>query len=644
MHTGSYRPEIDGLRAMAIVPVVIYHAFPDALPGGFVGVDIFFVISGYLITQIIAREIAKGSFSLWEFYDRRARRILPALLFVLAATLPFAWRLLPNEELLSFFESLAGTALFASNVVFFYQNSYFGVESSSKPLLHTWSLAIEEQFYILFPLYLLLLHKFCRKHLLLGVAAAFALSLALSAGLTAAKPEASFYLLPTRFWELGAGALLALSEERLKLHTSAIYGWAGATLIGISFFFISTKSVFPGIVATLPVAGAVLTILGARAGNSPARFLSSSPMRGIGLISYSLYLWHWPVLVLGSRMFIKGPDAWESMILISVSVLLAWFSWKFVEAPFRKTGRFPVKRVVLVSATVLTLVFCASLYAFETKAGWQRRTSSGMTTAQLDRLRWPNYGLNRCDDATKISSDMCSSAAHPHDAVLWGDSFAMHLAQALQHGSRPLKFVQITRAACGPFVGLAYFGGNYGKAWGLDCIAFNEAAFQYILRSDVTKVIIASNFTLLDSDARMISTSSELIEAGTRGRDTLVNSIKQLKAAGKSVLLVSPMPTPNFDIADCIARAVFMNSPTERCDFEVSKDRRARGYKLLQDVASRSEAKLLIMRDLSCPGGYCMTSIEGMPLYRDSSHMNAIGSAKFGDLTDFSGKIRALLE
>lgn len=644
MHIGSYRPEIDGLRAIAIVPVVVYHAFPHALPGGFVGVDIFFVISGYLITRIIAREIANDSFSLWQFYDRRARRILPALLFVLAVTLPFAWSLLPNEELLSYFESVAGTALFASNVVFFYQNSYFGVESSSKPLLHTWSLAIEEQFYILFPIFLLVLHKFCRRHLLLGVSVAFALSLALSAGLTARQPEASFYLLPTRFWELGAGALLALSEDRLKLSVSALFGWAGLILIGISFWYISTESVFPGIVATVPVAGTVLAIWAAREGNSPARFLASSPMRGIGLISYSLYLWHWPVLVLGGRVFVKGPDVWQSLVLVCISVLLAWFSWKFVEAPFRKAGRFPVKRVVLASAAVLTFVFCASLYAFQNKAGLQRQTLSGMTTGQLDRLRRPNYGLYRCDEISQIASERCSSGTPPHDAVLWGDSFAMHLAQALQHGTRPLNFLQITRAACGPFVGLAYFGSTYGKAWGLNCIAFNEAAFQHILRSDVKNVIVASNFTLLDSDAKVISTSAELSEAGTRGRDTLVASIRQLKDAGKRVLLVSPMPTPNFDIADCIARAIFMNLPTQRCDFEISKDRRTRGYSFLQDVANRSAAKLLVLRDLSCPGGSCMTSIKGVPLYRDSSHMNAVGSAKFGDLTDFSAKVRALLE
>jgi peptidoglycan/LPS O-acetylase OafA/YrhL len=292
-----YRPEIDGLRALAVIPVILFHAGFSAFSGGFVGVDIFFVISGYLITGILIRELEEQNFSIITFYERRARRILPALYFVILICVPFAWAWMLPEDLKDFFQSIVAVLFFASNVLFFTENGYFDGPSEEKPLLHTWSLAVEEQYYIFFPLLLLLLWRFGKRPVF-HVLTVFALfSLVLSELTWRTNPDANFFLAHTRAWELLAGALAAFYVSKAGVKDSNTLSSIGLIVILASIFLYDDSIPFPSIYALLPVLGTVCLILFAHPKTMVFYLLSRPVFVGIGLISYSAYLWHQPILV-----------------------------------------------------------------------------------------------------------------------------------------------------------------------------------------------------------------------------------------------------------------------------------------------------------------------------------------------------------
>ena len=296
---GSYRPEIDGLRAMAVVPVVLYHAHVPGVSGGFVGVDVFFVISGFLITSQLAADVAAGRFSIVTFYERRVRRIFPALFVMLAVSAVMAlWLLLPFE-LESFAASLRASALFVSNFYFMRETGYFVAAAITKPLLHTWSLAIEEQFYIFFPVYLYAMSRWAPRWLLPVTTVVLVLSLGLCISMTHPQSDAAFFYTPARVWELLTGSVLALAPRRvLPGWLAQALGAAGLVLIAVAVFGFDARTPFPGSAAMLPAGGAALVILASGANpTASGGLLSLGPIRFVGLISYSLYLWHWPLLV-----------------------------------------------------------------------------------------------------------------------------------------------------------------------------------------------------------------------------------------------------------------------------------------------------------------------------------------------------------
>lgn len=324
----KYRRDIDGLRTLAVLPVVFNHAGIPGFPGGFVGVDIFFVISGFLISGILAREVEESRYSVVRFYERRARRILPALFAVIAVTLIIGCFILTPMQFDGLGKSVATTLLFVSNLWFWYSaGDYFGPGVELEPLLHTWSLAVEEQFYFLYPLLLWALSGFSRKTLVLAVGSLSLLSLALSIYATPSHPTFSFYLLPTRIWELGAGALLALGvfPTSRQRWVSELAGVLGLGLIVGAILLVDDQTPFPGLSAVAPVAGAVLLIIaGFGPGSTASRLLSLSPLVGIGLISYSLYLWHWPIIV-AARVMTGNSELSlaTAAICIGLSIALA---------------------------------------------------------------------------------------------------------------------------------------------------------------------------------------------------------------------------------------------------------------------------------------------------------------------------------
>ena len=425
MTNNNYRPDIDGLRAVAVLGVILFHA-GIPLHGGYVGVDVFFVISGYLITQIILRETKEKRFSLKNFWLRRIRRILPAATFVTITTLCVGYFILDPTSFSSLGKSAIAQAIMIANVFFWRSSGYFSESSELQPLLHTWSLSVEEQFYVVFPVLLVFLLRRNRWTLSVLVIASLA-SFAISVWGVSSHPSATFYLLPTRAWELAAGALLAILEPRLRIQgiPKELAAASGLAAILIAIVFFSEETPFPGPAALLPVAGTVLLIAANRdAPTSIGRVLSFKPAIAIGLASYSLYLWHWPVLVFSKHILIE--QSWISILVAMVMTgFLSYISWRFVEIPFRSSSRLRSPRAafsfgVLASSTVIV----TGLLIWFTK-GVPSRFPPHLRIIQED-IVWTGQEYESDSAAgVPIGADQ-EDSLRPPDFVLWGDSHEWH--------------------------------------------------------------------------------------------------------------------------------------------------------------------------------------------------------------------------
>ena len=338
----KYRPEIDGLRALAVLPVILFHAGLNFFKGGYVGVDIFFVISGYLIGYIILDKIEIGKFSIFEFYENRARRILPALFVVMTSCIVMAWYWMDPAQWQEFSNSLPWVSFFGSNFFFMEQSDYFAQASELKPLLHTWSLAVEEQYYLIFPILMMGLFRFGRKFLFGFLASIGLMSLLLCIFLAYRYPSESFFMLPSRMWELlfGAACAFILFYKKAPLGPNKLFenilSLIGMGMILYSIIGFNRETVFPSILTLVPVLGTVLIILFATSNTWVKKILSFQPFVWIGLISYSAYLWHQPLFAFARIRASEVPSDSLLMALSSLSLILAYFTWKFVEQPFRK--------------------------------------------------------------------------------------------------------------------------------------------------------------------------------------------------------------------------------------------------------------------------------------------------------------------
>jgi len=353
----KYRADIDGLRSLAIIPVVLFHAGFSSFSGGYVGVDVFFVISGYLITSIILREQATGGFRLSEFWARRARRILPAMLFVIAAVLIAGWFFLAPIDYQDLGRTARYQAFLSSNIYFWKSAGYFDTASELKPLLHMWSLAVEEQFYLIFPFVCLACSlPFLKKRRIWVFLTIAVASFAYSAWFIDEKPDTIFFLSHARAWELLAGSILASLMFDCRTSISSllanILALLGLSLILGSVFFYTPNDIFPGIAALPTVLGTVLLIFSNTQKTWVSALLSSPPLVAIGLISYSLYLWHWPLFAYSNYMSLKEPDIQQRLLLLCASFILAYASWRWIENPIRKMPFFKTNKRALWATAV----------------------------------------------------------------------------------------------------------------------------------------------------------------------------------------------------------------------------------------------------------------------------------------------------
>jgi peptidoglycan/LPS O-acetylase OafA/YrhL len=480
--SARYRPDIDGLRAIAVMLVVNFHAFPEAMPGGFIGVDIFFVISGFLITGIIVRELDQQRFSLLAFYNRRIRRIFPALIVVLGATPLLGWLWMLPAAYAQLSADVVASAAFSANFALLWQSGYFDVESAKKPLLHLWSLGIEEQFYLLWPLILMLAARL-RLSILAAVAVIGAASFVLNVALIGSNPVATFYLPFTRAWELLAGAVLVSGWSQIN-QTGAASNWRaliGLLLIALAAGVLDTHSAFPGWWAVLPVAGAAL-LLSAPGAWICRAVLASRPLVWIGLISYPLYLWHWPLLVFFGIIKFAPLTLLERGLIVGLSFALAWLTYRFVEKPFRFGRPSPLRIAGLCAGMVSVAVAGVAVVqgrGFDFRLPPQIRE---MANVPMQASQWR---VHECLlDLTRETSfaDDCVDRDRRPLILVWGDSTAGALLPGLRKAqeTRAFGIAQFTASSCIPAL-------NVDMAATPNCRAINDKVLSLVqeIRPDI---------------------------------------------------------------------------------------------------------------------------------------------------------------
>lgn len=573
----KYRPDIDGLRALAVVPVVLSHAGAIGFTGGFVGVDIFFVISGYLITKIINTELVEGRFSILNFYERRARRILPALFAVLFFCFIAGWFILVPRDFSRMAQSEVSVVLFFSNF-WFWQNSggYFDGATHYLPLLHTWSLAVEEQFYILFPGLLWLLHKFAKRSVVFWTMTMVLCSFVASVWATPRVPDVAFYLLPTRIWELGFGALLALGIGPIVLSRGPreILSATGLVLILLSVFFYTGSMTFPGLAALPPVLGATLIILAGSCGSSSVgRVLSSRPVVFIGLLSYSLYLWHWPVMAfLRNRMRTTELEFPEQVGTILVSLLAAYLSWRFVERPFRSKHRksFTSRQIFRGSVIGMAGLIAASWGVVHTSGVTQRFSEEQLALiAANDVIFEPGidcYGARPTTDLCVLGD---VEGQDPTSWLLWGDSHAGAvlplISKIAKQQNRKLFFAN--SGGCPPLIGTSQT--RYSIAKNARCEEFNRSILNFIGSDQLFEtVILAARWPIYVEGTGFASegVSDFTMQADdTSGSDAFRNSLLRInddvsKTSARLFILPSAPEIP-WNVQDKLESLILFNRP-----------------------------------------------------------------------------------
>ncbi|HEX7080590.1 MAG TPA: acyltransferase family protein [Gammaproteobacteria bacterium] len=628
----EYRPDIDGLRAVAVSSVLVYHAFPAALPGGFVGVDIFFVISGFLISRIILRQLEDHTFTFANFYERRIRRIFPALALVLLATLVFGWWVLLPMAFEDLGIQVAAGAGFASNLLLWAQSGdYFDSAAELKPLLHLWSLGVEEQYYLLWPL-LLFLFRGDRQHrifwLILGLAVA---SFAINVHSVARAPSAAFYLPQSRFWELMLGGIIAYADVHDPAWVAAVRrrrpAWlpglaaaAGAALLLAGLVLIEENHGFPGARALLPTSGTALLIA---AGPEPwlqRRVLASRVFVFVGLISYPLYLWHWPLLVYARVLHGGAPPASTRIALLTGAVALASATYALVERRIRhlRPLRLPRSVVVGLASSVGALAVCgAVIYG----------SHAGSRSSHVPFL--PEIAAAYDDWAFRGNRTIVGDTER---AVLFvGDS---HMQQYLpridklarQHRAPLRTLIFDTEGGCAPVPGLERIGH--------ECNAFVEHAFATARHPEVEIVIFAASwpgfiarddyYAVGDPDRRLLDLHGP---AGRRALQRFEAALADLVAPGKRVYLVlsSPRGKP-FDPRSMVKRVglnfeVHIGAPVPRKEVAAAT---AAIDARLADIAARVGAQVIDPKDYLCDAFVCQVADEtGRPLYKDESHVRA---------------------
>jgi peptidoglycan/LPS O-acetylase OafA/YrhL len=631
----KYRREIDGLRALAVVPVILFHAGFETFSGGFVGVDVFFVISGYLITTIILTELEQDKFSIVNFYERRARRILPALFLVMLVCIPFAWFWLLPNAMKDFSQSLVAVSVFASNILFWRESGYFDGAAELKPLLHTWSLAVEEQYYLIFPLFLMLTWRLGKRWILVLLVAVFLASFATAQWASIAKPTAAFYLLPTRGWELLIGAFAAFylsKSNRTEFARSVgeVCGWLGLALILYAVFAYSKTTPFPGVYALAPTVGTVLIILFATQQTTIGQFVGNKAFVGVGLISYSAYLWHQPLFAFAREKSLTEPSQLVFGVLSLAALVLAYFTWRFVEAPFRKKGTFNRFKIFLYASIASIFFIAFGLVGNALDGEFVRLGYDDRYKPLVERLR-SNHGLNKECEEKLTESEKCITDDEP-EVLLWGDSFAMHLAQGFLASNSKIKMKQTTVSQCAPVLGLAPTKAIFGAK---NCLDGNDFVIKMLEKNKSIKYVVLSSPAFFIGQKNLVTREGIKELSDKEVEAYFVATLEKIKKLGVIPVIFSPPPRNGSDIGQCLLKAEIKNVDKSVCDFPLSESEEYQ--KPIKNMLRRlsSNYQVIWLEDGVCKDGICTASIDDKLIYRDTGHLSYEGSALLGNKMNF---------
>jgi peptidoglycan/LPS O-acetylase OafA/YrhL len=612
----QYRPEIDGLRAVAVLLVVFNHALVGPFSGGFIGVDVFFVISGFLITSIIVREFDTGTFGYRRFIERRARRIIPALYALLLPISIAAYFLLLEPDRAAYMRSLISTVTFWSNIRFFLDTGYFDIAATYKPLLHTWSLGIEEQFYVVFPIFLIILLKISVlgrfTWLLLAVVTSFVLQM--TAGSTAA-----FYLLPHRAWELLAGAaasLFAISElggsitKRLNTNVVVKHILPGFCLVLIfaTAVLIRKESVWPTEIIFVPVLATAVLLVFTTPDSIIGKLLALRPLVIVGLCSYSIYLWHYPIFSLVRYRTIGDIDLRLAVVLIVISLILGWVSWRVVERPFRVPDSVSGTQVAMFSLMGGVLLFAGGVLF----AGNDRLTPLVQQTASIG-------------PSTQV--------------VLIGDSHAEHLVSGLMPFF-PIELEYSTSAGCVPLRDVDRYDFRFVPG---ECASFIGMALDSVIAEPQVGVVVLASMgpvyltgepfrgtwpERVTGDGLVLTDQPEISDRWTVFELGMRRTFHELRRAGKSVVFIVDVPELGIEPQFCD-----LSKPETCQNSRVEIDRRIGEYRrLVRDVVKDfANVTLFDPTELFCDESVCHGIRDGQALYRDFDHLSLFGSSLVGD-------------
>ncbi|MGA0530985.1 acyltransferase family protein [Hansschlegelia sp. KR7-227] len=651
----TYRPEIDGLRAVAVLAVLLFHA-GGILPGGYAGVDVFFVISGYVITGVLSAELARGGFTLAGFYERRVRRIAPALLATIGITAAVAPFVLLPPDLDAFGESAVAAALMVANVHFWLEAGYFDTESLTKPLLHTWSLGIEEQFYLVYPLLLAALWRRARRAVVPVLLALFVISLAASVWAVAEKPQAAFFLAPFRVWELLLGALIAL-RPLPRLRFGSPMAGLGIAMIGAAYLLYDDSVGFPGLAALLPTVGAALVIACAREGTRAAQILGAPLLVAVGRISYSLYLVHWPLIALIEYRGGDPVQGWESVAVIALSLAIAALSYVYVEQPFRRPARFGAYWRVFGAATAATAVACAVGASFDMSDGMAGQMPANVRAAfAAGKDVWKDG--DRCFVDTKgrsgptpddiRSGRMCrfgaaSAAARP-DFVIWGDSHAASMAPAIltSAGRHGASGAFVGAGSCPPLPG--YDTLDVRDRTERRCHETNAAALDYVEAQRPAYVFLVARWPKYALGSEFGNEGyffdPRKIKPPVAGEDVRLEAaldatLARLRAAGVTPVLVMDTPEPGYDVPYATARELLQNeTPNLAPARSAVAARQARPLAILTAVAGRHGGEVIDPTPAFCDDATCRVERDGVLLYSDEDHISLTAATELSGLYD----------
>ncbi|WP_438727163.1 acyltransferase family protein [Parasphingorhabdus sp. DH2-15] len=634
MSSLAYRSEIDGLRAFAVVPVILFHAGLESFSGGYLGVDVFFVISGFLITSILVREMEAGQFSLAKFYERRARRILPALFAVIAVTSIFAWLWMIPPQWEDYTEGIVAMGLFATNVLFWRKTGYFDTDAEYNPLLHTWTLSVEEQFYIGFPLLLMLLFRFGKPLVLPAIIILAAVSLIISEWLSFASPQANFYLLPSRAWELMAGSLCAMilkapdhAALRLRDNVKEILALAGLGLLIASIFIFTPETRSPSLITLVPILAVMMIILYAQSGTMAARLLSWKPFVAIGLISYSAYLWHQPLLAF-HRIIAFEQKPLFTALLVAATFILAALTYFLVEQParFKFMKQRSTKAFLLLSAGSLILCVAAGLGLRYSSHQYLPSVSAvGFQPFAGDGYAW-----------SFVKRDNVNTAEQQDALLLYGDSYAKHLVanldDALAENDRVFEF-------SGEYACIALPGVRSLYRDGVRPICQSHLdRFRTKLAARPQTLVIAQFWgaRIIGDDGKAIGIDGAqndplALDAILAGLDILIKDLGN----DQDIILVGAIP----DLASAgpaMAEGIFRCKQYRDVNCPESFPKTASAYfafnqKFAKWSAQYSNLRFVNPFDALCDEMLCYAVKNGEALYFDKGHLTRAGAQKIVD-------------